>query len=370
MKFGLGPTSSSPVFTRDDRRVILSTGRAVRAFRPGDGHEIWRAQFAHAMGPAAVAENGAIIAGDSEGVLRSLDRRTGNVLWETPLAKPIDQAAGMGRFGQVLVSAGQTIFSVNAEDGTVTWSRELGGRAFAPSIGHDGRVYVSGGNDIFCFTAQGDLVWRETSPFGAGLMTIGPDATLYVATRKGFIIIGQRPFATQGLGATRKVSVGTIGSLTNLQVIGLTTTSDGDFLSIAGRRTATLPNAFARMWVSGRQLTIPPGFGFNSDVPRRLTFATLRARTRAHHGGPITLRVHVSDEVLLRLVLRRTGSAGSDWSVTELTLTGDALLRVMNPWSEANFVLTWEGSGDIAQSKVDIDLFEAASSYTFWPEPE
>jgi outer membrane protein assembly factor BamB len=363
---GLGPTSSMPVFTRDDRRVVLSTGRAVRAFRASDGHQIWRAQFTDAMGAPAVAPDGTIVVGDSAGTLRGLDPRTGAPRWSLSLGGAIVHAAAFGFAGEAYVPAGNGVAAVQTALGSLIWTRALSGPVFAPLVGHDGRVYAAGGNVLACFAPGGTQLWTRTIPLGTGPMTLDDEATLYMSLGDRVLRIAQSEFRRHSRSAIRKVAVGN-SSAAEVELIDFTTEADGRAVTVTGARIPNAPVLFARMWLADSQLTVPGLFEGEGEA-RKLDRITVRARFRATHSGPVTVRLFMQGR---RQELVYTAAIEPGWHDVEVVFPAAQAERYMTaPHSGPNAILAWEGEGDVSNSKVEIDLFELAHLYTFWPEKE
>jgi outer membrane protein assembly factor BamB len=359
---GLGPASSMAVFTRDDQRLIVSTGRAVRALRVLDGQQVWRTQHSSTMGPPAVAPDGTIVVGDAAGDLRGLNPRTGAPRWMRSLSFPIIHPAAFGFAGEAYVPAGKRLSGVNVSNGSVLWTRELEGTAFAPIVGHDGRVYVGGGTDLVCTLPNGDLVWKNTVPVGTGPMTMDAMATLYMATGNGRLLRVGQTFYHAG---RRGVSIGSASAEELRSIWTLTHQADGNALTIHGRRVASPARAFARIWLDQRQVLVPWGFG-PDGARRAVPFARVRALVRATHSGPVTLRVQMVQEGRgYSDVHNRTLAPGWQW--VEFTVPAEQFQTTVRPFEA---LLRFDGEGDVSQSTAEIDLFELAHLYTFWPEPE
>jgi outer membrane protein assembly factor BamB len=351
-----------PVFTRDDERVLVSTGRAVRAFRITDGHQLWRTQFTSEMGPPAVAPDGTVVVGDSAGDVRGLLPRTGAPAWTTALSFPVTQPAAFGDGGHVYVPNGSRLSAMNTAGGGILWNRNLQGTANAPSVGADGSVYVGGGTDFARFRSDGSQIWTHTVPFGTGSISLHPNGMIFLGTPTGTLTIMQSPVARKSL--RRRVPIGNISGTTIEQLLNLTTERDGRPVVIRGARNATVPGAFARMWAADAPIEIT--FGANQGRARRVLAATVRAYVRVTHGSTVTQRLHTNNGPM-KLLDTRILSPG--WNLLVMRFEGDAAREVaVGNGSAPSVVLTWEGSGDVSGSSVEVDLLEVGHEYSFLAE--
>jgi hypothetical protein len=195
-------------------------------------------------------------------------------------------------------------------------------------------------------------------------MSLHPNGMIFMATPTGVLTIAQSALATKRF--RRRVPIGDTGGASETTMTDLTNERDGRTLVIRGARHASVPNAFARIWLTDPPMQVPWGFGLSTDKQRKVTAATVRAYVRVTHSSSVTQRLH-SNTAGFSLLDTRTLSPG--WNLFVARFEGEAARDlVAGSGRSSNVVLTWEGSGDISQSSVEIDLFEVGHEYGFWPE--
>jgi len=139
-----------------------SYGTTVHAFDLVDGTPKWSVELGDSYYWAGLAyENGAVIALNGSGRVRSLDLETGAVRWEQQLPQTSANAAPVVRQNYVYVSlGGGTIHALNALTGGIVWSRNIGnGSVSSPAVDATG-IYTSSPCDTSRVSLTGTLVWR------------------------------------------------------------------------------------------------------------------------------------------------------------------------------------------------------------------
>ena len=137
----LGGEVLSPPLITDGLVVVASIDNRLRALRGFDGSEAWvvekQTPALTMRGSAMPAEAGsAIIAGFDSGRLVSVDKDSGDILWESLLAPPKGRSdlERLSDIDGVISVVGQDIYaggyqgkvaSVAAESGQVLWAREI-----------------------------------------------------------------------------------------------------------------------------------------------------------------------------------------------------------------------------------------------------
>ncbi len=107
----------------------------------------------------AVDEEGGLVYGDWNGVVRRVDADTGDVTWSFDAAGRIDTAPAIDDDGQIYIGDWTGVIYGLDADGEQLWSHDVGAIVdVSPSIGADGDVWV--GDDagfLHRFSPQGDL---------------------------------------------------------------------------------------------------------------------------------------------------------------------------------------------------------------------
>lgn len=167
-----------------ERVFVMSVDRAIQAYDVLDGRLLWRQQ--RAGDPLALAQHGVLmpfrdtlVAGLGHR-LTALDPLTGVIRWEVPLASPrgtneverladlVGPAARVGN--RVCARAFQsTVGCVDAERGTLSWSRPTGGSE--PIAADERAVVASGASDRLTAWRQetGSLLWSSDRLLHRGL---------------------------------------------------------------------------------------------------------------------------------------------------------------------------------------------------------
>jgi outer membrane protein assembly factor BamB len=118
--------------------------------------------------------------------------REGDVRWVYPFGTFSDISPAIADDGTIYTGGGAGRFYAFSPDGTVKWSRSIGGSS-SPSIGSDGTIYVgTNGAKLYALSPVGTVKWifetEETRRYEPGSTsitgppTIGTDGTLYIGT--------------------------------------------------------------------------------------------------------------------------------------------------------------------------------------------
>lgn len=197
---GLGETTQTVAFSRDDTAVFGSHGNRITAFRYSDGTNIWTRDLGTTMGSPGVAQDGTVIVGSASGVVYALNPTNGSTLWTRPLLASCRTAPAFGPDGTIYVTSADTrLYALRPSDGVRLWSYISSGQALAaPAVGHDGMVYFCNRNgDLYKVSPLGVLQWQlRLVGESRGPMSIGADGTLYVPTwgnSGGLAIVKQLP---------------------------------------------------------------------------------------------------------------------------------------------------------------------------------
>lgn len=204
------PVAGSPysfIVVGPDGTIVMATGTNIHAFNP-DGTTKWLFAYSNNIVILpAVDQSGNVFAASLNAAI-ALDA-SGQVKWVSGpggFAYPVLDAEGRLYYG-----TGEAIYVYNP-DGTTNHVLLPASSVGDPSIGADGRIYVSGGKsddeqtnpyyaqtNLFCLNLDGSTNW-QTSLGGVVINdpTIGPDGTVYVLASDFLGGSGDRLYAIKG----------------------------------------------------------------------------------------------------------------------------------------------------------------------------
>ena len=128
--------------------------------------QVWTARVGALAGmPMEIHTAGNIVTlASSDGVVASIDARTGGDVWRTTLGEPL--SAGVGSEGRTaaVVSRGNVLVVLDA--GHERWRQALGAQVFTPPLVAGGRIFVlSADRSISAFdAASGRKLWTQQRP--------------------------------------------------------------------------------------------------------------------------------------------------------------------------------------------------------------
>jgi outer membrane protein assembly factor BamB len=236
------------------RSVYISKGdeaTSIEAMFRGSGDH--RVTVESPLGPTTPAVNdGSIVAGFEDGTVRSWDTRITNEQWsarnESPVhGAPVIRTLGDDRRSSVVYTDRNGVLrALNATNGRLRWTYDLGATSGSPAVSGDRVVLGTGEYTLQAFNATGTPVWNRelagrvvASPvLSASSVVVGGGSTLYALeaasgeTRWSVDLDGRITRAAAVAGGF--VVVGTDGG--SLYALGA---SDADFGEPAGSTTAT-----------------------------------------------------------------------------------------------------------------------------------
>lgn len=304
---GLGSALGSPVFTRDDSRLIVSNGTFVTALNWSNGTTAWNINYGSAMGRPAVAPNGTIVVGSDSGTIYGLNPANGTILWTWVTLNKVEGAPAFSPDGTVAYLPGydNRIWAIRVSDGVRLWSFTTSlWCEHGPTVGFDGSIYVHNKNgDLYRISASGSQIWQvHLNGEARGPLTISPDGTLYVGftgsnSDSGMAIIRQHSIALDPDGLSMDVGAVQSGGLpqllasddddvvmkqsifgsTSAQIRTIITTHAPYFpvnrlsLTIEGHVTATSINQTIQLWNGSSWETVDARAATTSDSTVSLT---------------------------------------------------------------------------------------------------
>jgi outer membrane protein assembly factor BamB len=152
------------------------------------------------MSPSPIVVNGVVYTSCYDGNVYALDAASGNVIWNHTTTK-LQSIFASPTFsnGAVYISAGSSVFALNASNGDMLWKFSVAYPIQASPTVAAGVVYV-GGNDgnLYALDAQtGTELWRYTSGSSIVAATAIDHGILYLGLRNGVICaIGTTDFTT------------------------------------------------------------------------------------------------------------------------------------------------------------------------------
>jgi len=138
----------------------------------------------------AVAPDGTIYVGSSDGNVYALDPETGMLIWKYNTGSYVTSSPAIGPDGKVYVgSSNAKLYAFNGATGVKVWEYQTGNGVYSsPAIGTDGTVYVgsSDGNVYALDPETGLLIWKyNTGSKVNSSPAIGPDGKTYVGSSNG-----------------------------------------------------------------------------------------------------------------------------------------------------------------------------------------
>ncbi len=154
--------------------LLAACGSSVEAPKPAElapnaaliGVRLaWSAKVGEVKFPLAVKANGFnMTLASSDGVVATLDARTGGDLWRAPLGIAI--AAGAGSDGRYAAVVSQSNELVTLDAGREVWRQKLGALSFTAPLVAGGRVFVLGADrSVSAYdAASGRKIWTQARP--------------------------------------------------------------------------------------------------------------------------------------------------------------------------------------------------------------
>ena len=165
------------------KNAALSSGTTLFALNATNGATIWSFNLGGISSwGAACYENGRVFAINNAGLLRSFDGATGSLNWSVQLPGQSSFSAPPSVHNGVIYTsgsgAGGTLYAVNADSGTILWTKAVeNGVMSSPAVTNDG-VYVSYScPNVYKFNpVTGVQIWRSSTGCSGGG---GKTAALY-----------------------------------------------------------------------------------------------------------------------------------------------------------------------------------------------
>lgn len=149
---GLGSNAASPLLTNTSEDGALIVGGydgIVRAYSQDNGKELWKfGTRDHIYSSPAQQSDGTIIQASADGSVYALNPENGEMIWQYDTLEPIRSSPAIDGNGVIYVGSGEgKLFAINP-DGTLRWAyqcitedrNDLNG---SPGLGYDG-VYIAG----------------------------------------------------------------------------------------------------------------------------------------------------------------------------------------------------------------------------------
>ena len=163
----LGSSTSYPLIAGG--KVFVVAGTSLYALNGTNGATVW-GPIDLGNYPSIAYESGRVFAVNFSGLLRSYDATTGTQQWSRQLVGQLFTSPPTALGGTVYISGWQTLYGVNANDGTIKWSApNFGGDHSSPAV-TPSAVYVSYAcQQAFAVSpATGAQIWHHNSTCAGG----------------------------------------------------------------------------------------------------------------------------------------------------------------------------------------------------------
>ena len=214
-----GPIRSTPALV-DGVLYVGSSDGHLYALSADNGRELWRFDAGSAVGSSPAVVDGLVVFGDRNNTWRALERTGGRLVWELPTGPDLPLAWGWEGWDYLAASAVATsvpgatpgtdrsvvvfgsgdglVRSVDARSGRVLWSHATTRRIRSTPAVADGTVYVGGGDGVIYAldVSTGEPRWTfETAGMSMDAAQSGFDRTQIQASPAvvdGVVFVGSR----------------------------------------------------------------------------------------------------------------------------------------------------------------------------------
>lgn len=128
----------------DGGEVVIATTRGTAHLLnadTGSDRWMWKGPEHLRMGAPAVSER-YVILGSTEGTVRSFDRSTGELIWETAFDDVVSAAPLIADNAVFIGTLGEEVAALNLQSGDITWTAEVKGRIKSAMAFADGGLLV------------------------------------------------------------------------------------------------------------------------------------------------------------------------------------------------------------------------------------
>ena len=186
-----GGRFASPVIGGDETIYIgtysVSPG-ALNAINP-DGTPKWNYPVdSEIQASAAVSVDGIVYVGTTDGTFYAFDHE-GAELWTFAAAGSITTGPAIGHNGRIYFAGGNNLYSLN-DDGSLDWWYPTAGAVeSSPAVDENGVVYFGSGDSfVYAVNVDGSLKWSyETGGAVQSSPAIGPDGTVYIGSNDSYL---------------------------------------------------------------------------------------------------------------------------------------------------------------------------------------
>jgi outer membrane protein assembly factor BamB len=181
-----GTATTALLLSSDERALYTGTNKEhLDAYATDDGHKLWGAPLGGIAGTPALASDGTLYIGSTDGALHAI-APDGTPRWRYPTEGFVQFAPALG--GNTIYGATDRgiAFALDAS-GQQRWRVELGAPSTGLTIGVDGTVYATTADGTLHALAP-DGTSRWSTPLGGGHPTApaaAPDGRLYAGAEDG-----------------------------------------------------------------------------------------------------------------------------------------------------------------------------------------
>jgi serine/threonine-protein kinase len=171
----------------DDMLVVGTLDGQVLGLHAGSGELRWQAGGGALLFSAPIVGNGLVFAGSSDGFIQGLSLSSGKTTWQTKVVGVAQQAPTLDGDRLMVTTDKGYIYMLQAGSGQVIWDRPLAQSAQPPTVGA-GRIFVSAGPTLFALDASdGAVDWTFQASGAITTRAVIAGDLVVVGTERGLL---------------------------------------------------------------------------------------------------------------------------------------------------------------------------------------
>jgi outer membrane protein assembly factor BamB/predicted Ser/Thr protein kinase len=172
----------------DGMLIVGTLDGQVLGFQAGSGEQRWQAGGAGApLFGVPSAGKGLVFVGSTDGHIQGLSLRSGNTTWQTPVVGVARQAPTLDGDRLIVTTDKGYIYMLQAGSGQVIWDRPLQQSMQPPTVG-DRRIFLSAGPTLFALDANdGAVDWTFDAGGAITTRAVIAGDMVVVGTERGLL---------------------------------------------------------------------------------------------------------------------------------------------------------------------------------------